>query len=63
MTSTRLKAYFFCNCVFLIRKPSKLEQEESTSDVSHKEKSDDPTVDLFPDDDTDERAGNLKSLF
>nr|CAG4648558.1 EOG090X03K5 [Polyphemus pediculus] len=32
------------------------QQEESTSDISHKEKSDDPTVDLFPDDDTDERG-------
>ena len=31
-------------------------QEESASDVSHKEKSDDPTIDLFPDDDTDERG-------
>lgn len=31
-------------------------QEESTSDVSHKEKSDDPTIDLFPDDDADERG-------
>ena len=25
--------------------------------MSHKEKSDDPTVDLFPDDDADERGG------
>nr|CAG4639893.1 EOG090X03K5 [Daphnia pulex] len=32
------------------------DQEESTSDVSHKEKSDDPTIDLFPDDDADERG-------
>nr|CAG4642399.1 EOG090X03K5 [Evadne anonyx] len=32
-------------------------REESASDVSHKEKSDDPTVDLFPDDDADERGG------
>ena len=31
-------------------------QEESTSDVSQKEKSDDPTIDLFPDDDNDERG-------
>ena len=31
-------------------------KEESTSDVSHKEKSDDPTIDLFPDDDADERG-------
>jgi kinesin light chain len=38
-------------------------QEESTSDVSHKEKSDDPTIDLFhsfsPDDDADERGRKL----
>nr|CAG4646135.1 EOG090X03K5 [Macrothrix elegans] len=32
------------------------DQEESASDVSHKEKSDDPTIDLFPDDDGDERG-------
>ena len=31
-------------------------QEESASDISQKEKSDDPTMDLFPDDDTDERG-------
>jgi len=33
-----------------------VDQEESASDVSQKEKSDDPTMDLFPDDDTDERG-------
>lgn len=33
-----------------------VDQDESASDVSHKEKSDDPTIDLFPDDDADERG-------
>nr|CAG4644666.1 EOG090X03K5 [Leptodora kindtii] len=32
------------------------DQEDSQSEASHKEKSDDPTVDLFPDDDADERG-------
>jgi len=38
-------------------------QEESASDVSQKEKSDDPTMDLFPDDDTDERGRESRFVF
>lgn len=41
------------------KRKSLYSQEESTSDVSHKEKSDDPTIDLFPDDDADERGRKL----
>ena len=39
------------------------DQEDSQSEASHKEKSDDPTVDLFPDDDADERGRELHFLF